>query len=67
MVNYSYHLKNNLIITETEKSGFRGKVNAKCIECQFDPMEQGSWQQQIENCGCKNCPLFEIRPRPTNK
>lgn len=67
MTNESYHLKSSLIIKEAEKPGLRGKINAKCIECKYDLMKQGSWQMQVENCVCKYCPLFEVRPRPAGK
>jgi hypothetical protein len=37
-------------------------INAKCRDCRYDPLDQGTWRQQIENCGCPDCPLYEYRP-----
>ena len=46
-----------------EKTGWRGRVNAKCIECIFDETGGGgTWRQQVEACTCYDCPLYEIRP-----
>lgn len=52
-----------LIGREAGRPGRQGKVNAKCIECIFDPGSgEGNWKQQVEACTCTGCPLFSIRP-----
>ena len=55
--------REELIAREAAKPGFRGKVNAKCIECIYDPYKgRGTWRQQAEACTAGDCPLFSVRP-----
>lgn len=53
-----------LIEREKAKPGFRGKINAKCIECIYDDAggAGGTWRQQVEACSAPSCPLYEVRP-----
>lgn len=52
-----------LIAQQTAKTGLRGRVNAKCIECIFDPYSgNGMWRQQVEACTSYACPLYKVRP-----
>ncbi len=44
------------------KSGLRGKINANCIACVYDPIEAGSWRKQIENYCGYSCSLYSVRP-----
>jgi len=53
----------DLIARQSAKPGLRGKVNAKCIECIFDPEGGGgTWREQVEACTAPSCPLYSIRP-----
>lgn len=56
--------RQELIKRESDKPGFRGKVNAKCIECIYDNelAGNGTWRQQTEDCTATGCPLYSIRP-----
>lgn len=55
-----------LIAKEVSKSGLRGKINAKCIECIYqDTGGDGNWRQQIAACTSKSCPLWSVRPLST--
>ena len=49
------------------KPGLRGKIDAKCIDCIYDPLQKGSWRYQVEECTSPTCPLFNVRPTTTNK
>ena len=40
----------------------RKAINLKCRECIYDPMEEGTWRQQISACTSPNCPLYAHRP-----
>jgi len=51
-----------LVAKYAGKSGFKGKMIAHCIECGFDPADDGSWRQQIESCPVDCCSLYSIRP-----
>jgi hypothetical protein len=55
--------RKQLITQHASRTGLRGKVNAKCIDCIFDPHGGGgSWRQQVEACTSTTCPLYEVRP-----
>lgn len=46
------------------KPGLRGKVDAMCCECIYDPGSGGgTWREQVEACTSPECPLYEVRPR----
>lgn len=45
---------------------FRQAVNDKCKQCAYDPADRGTWRKQVENCGVPDCPLYPLRPTPTN-
>ncbi|QPB72242.1 hypothetical protein D5125_17065 [Magnetovirga frankeli] len=47
---------------QASKPGLRGTINAKCIECIYDPFSEGTWRKQVQDCTSWSCPLFPIRP-----
>ena len=52
-----------LIQRQVSKKGWRGRVNAKCIECIYDEKSgSGTWRQQVEACTSTDCPLYPLRP-----
>lgn len=55
--------RQEVIQRESEKPGMRGKINAKCTECIYDPLGgNGAWRQQVEACTSYDCPLYSVRP-----
>ncbi len=57
-----------IIQREMAKSKFRGRINAKCVECIYDPKcGSGTWRQQVAACTSYNCPLFDVRPIPSEE
>ncbi|KHF24516.1 hypothetical protein JV46_25490 [Solemya velum gill symbiont] len=56
--------RSELISKWVKKDGFRGRINAFCISCIYDPYSDGSWRKQVEKCTSINCPLFDVRPLP---
>ena len=46
-----------------KKAGLRAKIDAKCIECIYDPYRAGTWRKQVENCTSLGCPLYPVRPQ----
>ena len=56
-----------LIDRLSSKPGLRGKIDAKCVECIFDPYDDGTWRQQVARCTSYTCPLRPVRPQPTNQ
>jgi len=51
-----------IIHREAGKPGFKGRINAKCVECIYDPYAEGNWRKQVQKCTDKRCPLYEVRP-----
>ena len=43
---------------------YRDAVFAKCRECIYDPLQVGTWRQQVGECASANCALHALRPRP---
>ena len=58
-----WDLKNKIIAREKAKKGMKGKINAMCCSCVFDPQDNGTWRAQVEACNVKACPLYDVRPR----
>ena len=56
-----------LIDRLSSKPGLRGKIDAKCVECIYDPLDVGTWRQQVARCTSYTCPLRPVRPQPTNQ
>jgi len=42
-------LRDKVIEREGRKAGLRGKINAFCCHCIYDPYSEGSWLKQVEN------------------
>lgn len=46
----------------------RKAINDRCKECGYDPLNGGTWRQQIEACTCvKSCALWQVRPTSVTK
>lgn len=53
--------------TTTQRHGLRKSVNLKCKQCIHDPYSgNGTWRQQVQACTSKTCPLYPVRPMPTD-
>ena len=46
-----------------KKTGLRFRIDMKCKDCIYDPMDVGTWRGQVELCSCVDCPLYGVRPR----
>lgn len=56
--------RQEVITNQAKKAGFRGRINAKCVECIYDPYCSGSWRSQVSECTDLGCPLHQVRPMP---
>jgi hypothetical protein len=57
-----------LLAREGKQPGLRGKINAMCIYCIYDPIGGGgNWRQQVGACTGKECPLYSVRPQSKPK
>ncbi len=54
--------KQILIDNLVRKPGLRGKVDANCIECIYDPYQDGTWRYQVTICTSPGCPMYSVRP-----
>jgi len=52
-----------VILNQASKPGLRGKINAMCASCIYDPFGgAGAWRQQVTACTSTDCPLYSVRP-----
>ena len=42
-------------------------IDAKCKDCIYDPLDYGTWRQQVEHCELTNCSLWPYRPKSRSK
>ena len=59
--------RQQLIDKMLKKPGRAAAINAKCVECIYDPdaLGCGSWRKQVEDCTSYDCPLYNYRPVTT--
>ncbi len=38
-------------------------INAKCKDCIYDDMADGTWRMQVEQCELTACALYPYRPK----
>jgi hypothetical protein len=60
-------VRDRVIEREAGKPGLRGKINAFCCHCIYDPYQKGTWLNQVEKCTSVRCALYPVRPRPSKK
>lgn len=62
MTNINYaDVKSKTVSRLLKKGKLRGRIDAKCCECIYDPIGGGSWRFQVENCTSLTCPLYTVR------
>ena len=60
--------KQKVIENQLSKGGLRGRINAMCASCIYDPgCGGGSWRKQVTDCTSKGCPLYDVRPQESAK
>lgn len=50
--------------TINRRPGLRAAIDGKCKDCIYDPLDTGTWREQVGRCTCLGCPLWPIRPMP---
>lgn len=56
-------IRQGIINREAGKAGLRGKINAFCCSCIYDPIGgKGAWRVQVTACPATTCPLYPVRP-----
>ncbi len=47
---------------------YKKAIELHCKSCGYDPLSGlGGWRQQINDCPCTSCCLYEVRPKITVK
>ena len=59
--------REELINKYTNKKGYKPRVIAKCISCSYDEYDTGTHLAQIRDCGVVSCPLYAVRPLPSQR
>ena len=47
-----------------KRPSMRAAINAKCKDCSYDPLDRGTWRQQVGACTDTECSLHPLRPMP---
>jgi len=42
----------------------REAIDLMCKDCNYDPLDKGTWLHQVASCTSKSCPLYPYRPVP---
>ena len=42
-------------------------IEAKCRDCAYDELDEGTWRQQVERCDITDCALHFYRPKSRSK
>ena len=42
-------------------------IEVKCKDCIYDPLDDGTWRQQVERCELTDCALWNYRPKSRSK
>jgi len=51
-------------MSSTNPDGRKAAIENMCKQCVYDPAAEGTWREQVQDCGCPNCPLYDFRPLP---
>lgn len=43
---------------------YKAAIESMCRACIYDDASPGTWREQVRDCTCTGCPLFELRPQP---
>ena len=54
-------------MTSPSKLTRQQAIEAKCKDCIYDPLDDGTWRQQVGRCEITDCALWVYRPRPYPK
>jgi len=43
-------------------ASLKSAIREKCKDCIYDPLDKGTYLQQIEACTSESCALWSVRP-----
>lgn len=52
------------VLEGRSRPSLRKAINAMCKGCIYDPMDKGTWREQVQACTSEECPLWAHRPLP---
>ena len=47
---------------KTKIPSLRNAIDNMCKDMSYDPLDEGTWRQQVAACTAKDCPLYNVRP-----
>jgi len=47
---------------KTKTPSLRKAIDNMCKDMSYDPLDEGTWRQQVAACTTKDCPLYNVRP-----
>jgi hypothetical protein len=48
----------------SKRPPLRIAIDSHCADCIYDPIQVGTWRQQVEKCTSPKCALYCVRPTP---
>ena len=57
----------NFVISYNVPMTRQQAIEAKCKDCTYDPLDSGTWRQQVERCDITDCALWNYRPKSRSK
>ena len=58
---------NNVTGYQPHRRSRQQAIEAKCKDCIYDPLDDGTWRQQVERCEITDCALWNYRPKSRSK
>ena len=58
-----FHSECNDVTDYTAPLTRQKAIEAKCKDCTYDPLDDGTWRQQVERCDITDCALWNYRPK----
>ena len=62
-----FHSECNDVTDYTAPLTRQKAIEAKCKDCTYDPLDDGTWRQQVERCDITDCALWNYRPKSRSK
>ena len=57
----------NFVISYNLPKTRQQAIEAKCKDCIYDPLDDGTWRMQVERCELTDCALWNYRPKSRSK
>ena len=62
-----FHSECNDVMTYNAPMTRQQAIDAMCKGCIYDPLDDGTWRMQVQQCEITDCPLWNYRPKSRSK